>query len=110
MTQLLNFPWLILLGAGLLETIWAVSLKYSAGFTRLGPSVVTITALAGSIFLLALALHRLPVGTAYAVWTGIGAAGTVVLGVAMMGESLSPARLAFLLCIVIGLIGLKVTA
>ncbi|WP_269533404.1 quaternary ammonium compound efflux SMR transporter SugE [Chitinimonas sp. BJYL2] len=99
--------WWILLLAGLLEIGWAIGLKYSAGFTRLWPSVATVVAMAGSIALLGLAMRTLPLGTAYAVWTGIGAVGTVVLSIWLFGESASAPRLLCLGLIVAGIIGLK---
>lgn len=84
--------WIILVIAGLLEVIWAIGLKYSHGFTRLTPSIVTLVAMAASVFLLAYAMKTLPAGTAYAVWTGIGAVGTAILGIMLLGESASLAR------------------
>ncbi len=102
--------WLYLLVAGLMEVAWAVGLKYTEGFTRLWPSVWTGVALALSMLLLAAAVRTLPLGTAYAVWTGIGAVGTAALGVVLFGESASPARVACILLIVAGLVGLKLTS
>lgn len=99
--------WFLLTLAGLFEIGWAVGLKYSAGFTRLWPSVATALLMTLSVFLLALALKHLPVGTAYAVWTGIGAVGTAVLGILLFGESASPARLACIGLILAGIAGLK---
>jgi quaternary ammonium compound-resistance protein SugE len=99
--------WLVLAAAGLLEIGWAISLKYTEGFTRLVPSVLTLAAMAGSIILLGLALKSLPIGTAYAVWTGIGAVGTALLGIALLGEPATAARLASIGLIVAGIIGLK---
>ena len=99
--------WLILFLAGLLETTWAVGLKYTHGFTRLWPSLFTLLAMTGSVWLLALATRALPLGTAYAVWTGIGAVGAAVLGIILFGESASPARLFCLALIVTGIVGLK---
>jgi len=101
--------WLVLFVAGLFEVGWAVGLKYSAGFTRFWPSVATASAMVISVVLLGLAMRSLPLGTAYAVWTGIGAVGTVALGIVLFGE---PATLARLLCvglIVAGIAGLKLT-
>lgn len=100
--------WAVLVVAGLLETAWAVGLKYTAGFTRLGPSAFTVAAMAGSFWLLALAMKTLPLGTAYAVWTGIGTVGAVLLGIVLFGDSADPARLACLGLIVAGILGLKV--
>ena len=102
--------WGILFAAGLVEIGWAVGLKYSQGFTRLWPSLATVGAMAVSLGLLGLALRTLPLGTAYAVWTGIGAVGTVLLGVVLFGESASAARLACVGLIVAGILGLKLLA
>ena len=102
--------WLYLLVAGLMEVAWAVGLKYTEGFTRLWPSVWTAVALVLSMVLLAAALRTLPLGTAYAVWTGIGAVGTAALGVLLFGESASAARIACIGLIVVGLVGLKLTS
>ena len=102
--------WLYLFVAGLMEVAWAVGLKYTEGFTRLWPSVWTGAALVLSMLLLAAAVRTLPLGTAYAVWTGIGAVGTAALGILLFGESASPARLACVGLIVAGLVGLKLTA
>lgn len=99
--------WLILILAGLLEIGWAVGLKYTDGFTRLWPSVFTLSAMLASVVLLALAMKTLPVGTAYAVWMGIGAAGTVILGIFLFDESTSLLRLASVALILLGVIGLK---
>ncbi|MCD9449149.1 quaternary ammonium compound efflux SMR transporter SugE, partial [Yersinia pestis] len=85
--------WIILVIAGLLEVIWAIGLKYSHGFSRLTPSIITLVAMAASVFLLAYAMKSLPAGTAYAVWTGIGAVGTAILGIVLLGESASLARI-----------------
>jgi quaternary ammonium compound-resistance protein SugE len=103
-------PWLLLIAAGLFEVVWAVSLKSARGFTRLGPSALTLGAMAVSIWLLAQALRSFPVGTAYAVWTGIGAAGTAMVGIWMFGESRDLGRLLSVACIVIGIVGLKLSA
>jgi quaternary ammonium compound-resistance protein SugE len=99
--------WLILLGAGLLEVVWAISMKASHGYTRLPYTVLTIVAAGLSFWLLGLALKTLPVGTAYAVWTGIGAVGAAVLGIALFGEPANAARLACIALIVLGILGLK---
>jgi quaternary ammonium compound-resistance protein SugE len=99
--------WLVLLAAGLLEIGWAIGLKYTEGFTRLLPSVLTLAAMVASIILLGLALKSLPIGTAYAVWTGIGAVGTAILGIALFGEPATAARLASIGLIVAGIVGLK---
>ncbi len=99
--------WLVLLVAGLCEVVWAVGLKYTEGFTRLLPSAWTLTAMAASVVLLAWALKTLPVGTAYAVWTGIGAVGTALLGMVLFDESREVARLVCIGLIVAGILGLK---
>jgi quaternary ammonium compound-resistance protein SugE len=101
-------PWLILLIASLFEISWAIGLKYSHGFTRPVPSIVTVVGLVMSVVLLALAARTLPIGTAYAVWTGIGAAGTAILGLWLFGEPATPARLACIALIILGVIGLKI--
>jgi len=99
--------WIVLLLAGLLEVVWAVELKYTEGFTKLVPSAVTLSAMAGSVILLGLALRALPLGTAYAVWTGIGTVGTVIWGITMMNEPANVARLVCIAMIVLGIAGLK---
>ena len=101
--------WSILFVAGLLEITWAIGLKYTEGFTRLVPSVVTLAAMAGSVILLGLALKSLPVGTAYAVWTGIGAVGAFVVGVVVLGEPLTPGRIAGAALVLAGLAVLKLS-
>lgn len=103
-------PWLVLLLAGLFEVIWAVGLKYTVGFTKLWPSVGTIAAMLVSFWLLAVAMKTLPLGTAYAVWTGIGTVGTVILGIVLLGESASPVRLACIGLILAGIVGLKLSS
>ena len=102
--------WLYLLVAGLMEVAWAVGLKYTEGFTRLWPSVWTGAALVLSMLLLAAAVRTLPLGTAYAVWTGIGTIGAAVLGVVLFGEQATPARVVCIGLIVAGLVGLKLTS
>ena len=99
--------WVYLILGGLFEVGWAIGLKYTAGFTRLWPSVWTIAAMGLSIWLLAMAMKSLPVGTAYAVWVGVGAVGTAILGIALMGESASAARLASIAIIIVGIVGLR---
>ncbi len=99
--------WILLIVAGLLEVGWAVGLKYTDGFSRPLPSTATAAAMVASIVLLGWAMKTLPVGTAYAVWTGIGAVGTVILGIVLFGESASAARLACVGLIVAGIVGLK---
>ncbi len=101
--------WIILFLAGLAEIVWAVGLKYSEGFTRTWPSVITCVGMAISIWLLALAMRTLPLGTAYAVWTGIGAVGSFIAGILLLGETVSAARIASVSLIVLGLIGLKLS-
>lgn len=102
--------WILLVVAGLFETAWAIGLKYSEGFTRLWPSVGTAVALALSMGLLGVAMRSLPVGTAYAVWVGIGAVGTVVLGILLFGEAANPGRLVSVGLIVAGIVGLKLAS
>ena len=99
--------WVALLIAGLFEVVWAIGLKYTDGFTRPWPSVVTVAAMIASVVLLGWSMKTLPVGTAYAVWTGIGAVGTVILGIALFGEAATLARLACVALIIAGIVGLK---
>lgn len=101
--------WVLLFIAGILEIGWAIGLKYTEGFTRLWPSVGTAAAMALSVLMLGLAMRTLPVGTAYAVWTGIGAVGTVILGIVLFGEPATAARLVCVALIVAGILGLKLT-
>jgi quaternary ammonium compound-resistance protein SugE len=102
--------WILLAIAGLFEVGWAIGLKYTEGFTRLWPSVGTVAAMALSVLLLGLAMRTLPVGTAYAVWTGIGAVGTVILGIVLFAEPATAARLVCVGLIVAGILGLKLTS
>lgn len=102
--------WLILVIAGLLEVWWAVGLKYSQGFTKLVPSIFTIFGMVASFYFLSLALKDLPLGTAYAVWTGIGTIGTVLLGILLFKEPIDMIRLTCIGFIVIGIIGLKLVS
>ncbi len=102
--------WILLVIAGLLETGWAIGLKYTEGFTKLVPSLLTVSAMIISMLLLAKSVQYLPIGTAYAVWVGIGAAGAAVLGIFLLGESASPARLFFLALLLVAIVGLKVTS
>ncbi|MGE5692964.1 MAG: quaternary ammonium compound efflux SMR transporter SugE [Candidatus Zixiibacteriota bacterium] len=102
--------WIYLVVAGIFEVIWAVGLKYAQGFTRLGASAVTVVAMLVSFFFLAQAVKSIPVGTGYAIWTGIGAAGTAFFGIILFAESVSLARLFCIGLIVVGIIGLKLTS
>jgi quaternary ammonium compound-resistance protein SugE len=99
--------WTLLIIAGLFEIGWAIGLKYTEGFTRLWPSVWTVTAMVISVYLLAIAVRTLPIGTGYAVWTGVGAAGTAILGILLFNESASAMRIASIALIVAGIVGLK---
>jgi len=102
--------WTYLIIAGLFECGWAVGLKYSEGFTKLVPSLLTIAAMCISLWLLSLAMRSIPVGTAYAVWTGIGAVGVAVIGMIYLGESREVLRILSLLLIVAGIVGLKLVS
>ncbi|MDB5683586.1 MAG: quaternary ammonium compound-resistance protein SugE [Sphingomonas bacterium] len=102
--------WLILIVAGLLEVVWAFAMKQSHGFTRLAPSIVTIVAMIFSFGLLSMSMRSLPLGTAYTIWTGIGAVGSFAVGAALLGEPLSAGRLAAATLIVAGLILMKLTS
>jgi quaternary ammonium compound-resistance protein SugE len=100
--------WLLLVGAALLEIVWATALERSAGFTRLWPSVIGVAAAALSLVMLSAALRELPMGTAYAVWVGLGAVGVAAVGILVLGESASPLRLVCLGLILVGVIGLRI--
>jgi quaternary ammonium compound-resistance protein SugE len=102
--------WILLLIAGLLEVGWAIGLKYTEGFTRLWPSVFTLTAMGLSVLLLSIAMKTLPVGTSYAVWVGVGAVGTAILGMVLFAEPATVGRLVSLGLIVAGIVGLKLTS
>ena len=102
--------WIYVLAAGLLEVVWAVGLKYTDGFTRLWPSVVTIVTFSGSLFLLALAVQTIPIGTAYAMFVGIGAVGAAVLGIVLFGEATDATRIFFLTLLIVSLVGLRLTS
>lgn len=102
--------WAVLVVAGLFEIGWAIGLKYTEGFTRLWPSVGTVVSMIVSLWMLGIAMRTLPVGTAYGVWVGIGAVGTVTLGIVLLGESASPVRLISVGLIVAGIVGLKLSA
>ncbi|MFN3417590.1 MAG: quaternary ammonium compound efflux SMR transporter SugE [Caldimonas sp.] len=99
--------WIVLFIAGLFEVAWAIGLKYTDGFSRFWPSALTVTAMVASVVLLGLAMRELPVGTAYAVWTGIGAVGTVILGIVLFGDSATLLRLLCVGLIIAGILGLK---
>ncbi|MEO6593667.1 MAG: multidrug efflux SMR transporter [Planctomycetota bacterium] len=103
-------PWLILSIAGLLEVCWAVGIKYTAGFTRPWPTTFVAITLASSMWLLAVAARDLPIGTAYAVWVGIGAFGTALCGIVLFAEPVTAARVGFLLLLLVAILGLKLTA
>ena len=102
--------WVLLFIAGLLETGWAIGLKYSNGFTRPLPSLLTVAGILVSMVLLSIAARTLPIGTAYAVWVGIGAAGAVILGILLLGEPVTAARLFFLGLLLVALVGLKMSS
>lgn len=102
--------WALLVIAGMMETGWAVGLKYSQGFTKLVPSIFTVIGMIASFYFLSLALRSLPLGTAYAIWTGIGAIGTVILGILLFKEPADTMRLICIGIILIGIIGLKISS
>lgn len=102
--------WLLLVLAGLFEVVWAVGLKHTDGFTRLGPSLFTLAAMAASIFLLSAALRTLPLGTGYAVWVGIGAVGTAIAGIVLFHEAVTALKLFSLLLVLAGIVGLKLAS
>jgi quaternary ammonium compound-resistance protein SugE len=106
----MTLPWIALVVAGLLEVCWAVGLKYTDGFRRPLPSILVIAAIAASMFLLAWAARTLPIGTAYAVWVGIGACGAAILGIALFDEPVTAARIGFLLLLLVAIAGLKLTS
>jgi quaternary ammonium compound-resistance protein SugE len=103
-------PWLLLILAGLLEVCWAVGLKYTDGFRRPLASVLVIAAMAASMFMLGLAARTLPIGTAYAVWVGIGALGAAILGIILFSEPVTVARMSFIALLLVAIVGLKVTS
>ena len=103
-------PWALLFFAGLFEIGWAIGLKYTEGFTKPVPTALTVASMVASIVLLGLAMRDLPVGTAYAVWTGIGTVGTVILGIVLMGDSAAAMRLVCLGLIMLGIVGLKLSS
>lgn len=102
--------WIALIVAGLFEICWAVGLKYTDGFRRVGPSALVVVSLIGSMYLLAYATRHLPLGTAYAIWVGIGALGTACAGIMLFGEPVAPMRVVCLLLLTASLVGLKLTA
>ena len=102
--------WIFLFIAGIFEVVWAIGLKYTEGFTKLFPSVITVLGMAISFYFLSMAVKTLPIGTAYAVWTGIGAAGAVILGMVLFGEPRNLLRLMFVAFILVGIVGLKATS
>lgn len=102
--------WVYLTAAGLLEIIWAIGLKYTEGFTRPGPTAITVAAMVASVVLLGIALRDLPVGTGYAIWTGIGTVGTAVLGIVIFQEPATALRLASIGLIIAGIVGLKLVS
>lgn len=106
----MGLAWIYLIIAGLFEAVWAIGLKYAHGFTKLWPSIITVVAMAISLYFLALAIKNLPVGTAYAIWTGIGAFTTAVLGIVLFGEPTHFARIFFLFLLLVAIVGLKFTA
>ena len=103
-------PWILLIVAGLLEVAWAAALPETRGLTRPAPTLLFLTALAGSMYLLARATRTIPLGTAYVVWVGIGAVGAAVVGLVVYGDSASPARLGFLALMIVSIVGLKLTS
>ncbi|WP_108671971.1 quaternary ammonium compound efflux SMR transporter SugE [Peribacillus acanthi] len=102
--------WIYLIIAGVFEVVWAIGLKYTNGFTKFYPTLITIVGMIISFYFLSMAIKTLPIGTAYAIWTGIGAAGAVILGIILFGEPKSIIRFFFLALILVGIIGLKVTS
>ena len=106
----MSLPWIALVLAGLLEVCWAVGLKYTDGFRKPLPSLLVILAIAASMFLLGWAARTLPIGTAYAVWVGIGACGAAILGIVLFGEPVTPARVGFLVLLLVSIVGLKATS
>lgn len=105
----MKLPWIILLVAGLFETGWAIGLKFTMGFTRFWPTIWTVASMIVSLWLLGIAMKSLPVGTAYAVWVGVGAIGTAILGILLLGEPANSGRILSLALIVAGIVGLKLS-
>ena len=106
----MRLDWILLILAGLLEIVWAIGLKYTAGFTRPLPTMGTVSAMIISMYLLGKASQTLPIGTAYGVWVGIGTVGASILGIVLLGESASLSRICFLILLVIAIVGLKITS
>ena len=106
----MSLPWIALVVAGLLEVCWAVGLKYTDGFRRPVPSILVIVAIAASMFLLSWAARTLPIGTAYAIWVGIGAFGATILGIVLFDEPVTAARMGFLVLLLVAIVGLKMTS
>lgn len=106
----MNQAWVMLIVAGLLEIVWAVGLKATHGFTRPVPTILTLLAMLGSVLLLARAMQVIPLGTAYAIWVGIGAAGAVVFGILLHGEAVSPLKILSLVAVLGGIVGLKLSS
>lgn len=102
--------WIYLIIAGLLETVWACAMKYSDGFTKLIPTLITIVAMMFSVWLLGIAMKTIPLGTAYAIWTGIGTLGAVIIGILLLHEPATFSRLFFVSLIIVGLVGLKLVS
>jgi quaternary ammonium compound-resistance protein SugE len=102
-------PWILLVIAGILEACWAIGLKFTHGFTKPLPSILTLAGIMASMYLLAVAARSLPIGTAYAVWVGIGSLGAVILGMTLLGEPATPLRIFFLVLLLVSIIGLKFT-
>jgi quaternary ammonium compound-resistance protein SugE len=105
-----NSAWINLIIAGIFETVWAIGMKYTEGFSKLIPSIWTLAAMGISVYLLSVAVRTIPIGTAYAVWTGIGAVGTVILGIFLFNETASFIRILLILVIIFAIIGLKITS
>jgi quaternary ammonium compound-resistance protein SugE len=106
----MNMAWVYLVIAGIFEVVWAIALKYTMGFTRMVPSIITFFGAIASFYFLSMATKTLPIGTAYAVWTGIGAMGAVIIGMVFLNEPINASRVIFLLLILVGLVGLKLTS
>ena len=103
-------PWIFLITAGLFEVVWAIAIKYTVGFTKLTPSLITVTAMAISMFFLSRAIKTLPMGTAYAIWTGIGVLGTAILGIFLFGEPAGLFRITCIFLLILAILGLKLSS